>query len=144
MGTDAKEIAYRKSEWFDGARELIQRSECGTVDDLDYIENQIRSGALLLYRVEINGELIGIFTAHSETIYNGHRELVVVHAVSVEQQPFAFIPALDPVITALAAQSGFDSWRVHAQRPGMMRVLASHGFTMTEAIFTKQIEVPHG
>lgn len=140
MGDRAQEITYRKAQWFDGAAELIDRSECGTCDDIEWIQNQIRSGRMLLYKVECADRMIGIFTAFVDTAYNGRKDLVVVHAVSVEQLPFSFIAALDPVISALAKDSGFDRWRVHSQRVGMSKVLAKHGFKIEEIVFSKEVE----
>lgn len=139
MGGKSKKIAYARSAWFDGAGELINRSEQGSHDELTWIENQIRTGHLLLYRVEQGGELIGIFTAFVDTSYNGVKDLVIVHAVSVTQQEDPYIVTLDPIICDLAKKSGFDRWRVHSQRPGMSRLLERHGFEVSETVYFKEV-----
>ena len=141
MGVQAEKVSYEKSDWFEEARELIQRSERGTPDHLDWIENQIRSGGILLYRVKGNepGQLLGIFTARPETLYNGERELMVIHAVEVEPTETPYICTLFPVIHDLAAKSGFVSWRVHADRPGMAKRLLQHGFEYQETVFVRKV-----
>lgn len=138
-GRPKKVIVINSSPWFAEAGELIDRSEQGSHDELTWIENQIRTGHLLLYRVEQGGELIGIFTAFVDTAYNGNQDLVVVHAVSVSQQPTPYIVTLDPLISSLAKRSGFSRWRVHSQRPGISRRLEQHGFKVSEIVYFKEV-----
>lgn len=149
MGT--QEVTYRKSPWFDDARELLQRSERGSPDQLDWIENQIRSGEVLLYVVEqpVKGmqpgqpssdfRQLGIFTARPEVLHNGDREMFIIHAVSTEPTEIPFICMLYPVITDLCKKSEIGSWRVNSKRPGMAKRLLQHGFEYQESIFTRKV-----
>ena len=131
--------ACTRSAWFEQARELIQRSEQTTADALDWIENQIRSGCILLYRVERAGEFIGIFTGCIERDLGKPSNFLVIHAVSVEPQDEPFICTLFPLIHGLAEKSGLASWTVRSQRPGMDKRLEQHGFEKLETIYKRKV-----
>ena len=134
-----KPISCVRSTWFEAARELIERSEQASANALDWIENQIRSNCILLYRVERAGELIGIFTGCIERELGKPNNFLVIHAVSVEQQDEPFICTLFPLIHGLAEKSGLASWSVRSQRPGMDKRLEQHGFEKLETIYKRTI-----
>ncbi len=129
---------------FPGVRNLIARSErnnttarVGLVDRLDWIENQIRSGGILLYRVEREGELIGIVTGQVECEYGKPCNFLVLHAVSVVQQEIPFICTLYPLLHGLAEKSRIESWSVRSMRQGMDRRLEQHGFVKVETYYKR-------
>ena len=129
-----------RSAWFEEARELIALSEADAGPDvLNWIENQIRSGHLLLYRVEREGEFIGIFTGCIERDMGIPSNFLVIHAVSVEPLASPFICTLYPLIHDLAEKSGLASWTVRSQRPGMDKRLEQHGFMKVETIYKRTV-----
>ncbi|MBN2783792.1 MAG: hypothetical protein JXR25_03110 [Pontiellaceae bacterium] len=139
-------VKCERSGMFPGVRDLIARSEKNNRNGkiplherLCWIENQIRSGALILYRVEREGELIGIVTGQVEREYGVPCNFLVLHAVSVEQQGSPFICTLIPLIHGLAQKSGIESWSVRSLRPGMDRRLEQHGFVKLETYYKRFI-----
>lgn len=136
---DEKEIKAVRSEWFEDARELINRSEKTDHDGMTWIENQIRSGAMLIYKVEENGKMIGIFTGCVEREYGIPSNFLVINAVSVFQQKRPFILTLKPVIESIVKRSGLKSWTVRSLRSGMDRRLEKAGFQKTETIYKSEV-----
>jgi hypothetical protein len=136
---DEKEIRAVRSGWFEGAGELINRSEKTDHDGMTWIENQVRSGAILIYRVEENGKMVGIFTGCVEREYGIPNNFLVIHAVSVSQQKRPFILTLRPIIESIVKRSGLKSWTVRSLRPGMDRRLERAGFRKTETIYKSEV-----
>ena len=136
---DQKQISCRKVALFGGAMELIQRSEKTNLDTLDWVHNQIKSGHILLFEVIEDGERIGIFTGCVERELGRPNNLLILHAVSIEERETPFICTLFPLIHNLVKSSGLESWTVHSQRPGMDRLLKQHGFQRLETIYKRKI-----
>ena len=134
-----KEITCQKSKLFKGARELIQRSEKTTPELLDWIEGQIDSGCILLFKVFEGDEFIGIFTGCVEREQGKPCNLLIIHAVSIQPQETPFICTLYPVIHELVKTSGLKSLTVRSQRAGMDRRLEQHGFERVETIYRRSV-----
>ena len=147
MGNESEKIiTCERSQLFPGTRELIARSEKLGADNfplqdrLDWIEGQIDSGQLLLYRVKQDGECIGIITGVVEREFGHPSNFLIIHAVSMEQQPEPFICTLFPVIHNLISSSGLKSWTVRSMRLGMDKRLEQHGFVKTETVYKRPVE----
>ena len=106
---------------------------------MTWIENQVRCGAMLIYKVEENGNMIGIFTGCVERDYGIPANFLVIHAVSVSQQKRPFILTLRPVIENIVKRSGLKSWSVRSLRSGMDRRLEKAGFRKIETIYKSEV-----
>lgn len=136
---DGRTVICRRSTWRESFRGLIQRSEQTSEEGLTWIENQIRSGGMLVFEVYENGGFIGIFTACVERELGEPSNLLIIHAVSVEEQPTPFIHTLFPVIHSLVKKSGLKSWTVRSLRRGMDKRLEQNGFTLKEKIYRRVV-----
>lgn len=134
-----KKIRCERAELFPGCRELIQRSEKTTADALTWIENQIASKELLLYRVFENSNPIGIFTGVVERERGEPSNFHVVNAVKSGGRSKTFLTDIAPVIEDLVKRSGLKSWSVRSQRPGMGRKLEKYGFEKIETVYKRAI-----
>jgi hypothetical protein len=96
---------------------------------------------ITLFEVHADGLLLGIFLARVDTLWNGEKELVIMHASAVIKPPFPMTSVLNPLFDQVARDHGLKAIRVHSDKKGLDRIMEENGYIYQEAVYRKALNV---
>ena len=131
-------VSITTAEWNDRLKKLV--TELDRVVGMEAIKTHIVSGAISAYEVFFEKNSIGFFLTRGETLWNGAKELVILHALSEVKGKTPLSSLLSVFLPKLAADQGFESIRIHSERRGLDAVLEETGFKFQESVFTKRVK----
>lgn len=137
MAENAKEIKIVPSAFFEGAEKLFEK--VGVVgDELTWLQNQLASNRLTLFRVLEDGEFVGIFTSRWAKMFNGDRHLLIIHGVAVDERR-NFLRLVQHPVKEIAKDLGCSAIQIHIKRPGLAHQLKVDGYEFQESIFVRKV-----
>jgi len=134
------EVKIFPSDWFDQAEDLISKTlpPGDNRDQLVWIQNEISSRRLTLFRVLKNDELIGVFTARWSTMFNGEKHLLIIHCSAVEEGK-NFLRTIHLPIQQIGKDLGCVAIKAHAQNKVIARAVQQvDGYELLESIYIKR------
>jgi hypothetical protein len=107
---------------------------------IEALKKRIAEKTIFLYDVLFDSKRLGIFIARIDTLYDGEKELVIMHAVSDFEIEHPLTSVLNPVFDSLAKELGIKSVRIHSERRGIDKLLEDSGYKFIENVFQKRVE----
>ena len=104
---------------------------------VDTLAGLVQRGLIFLFEVHADGALLGVFLARIDTLLNGEKEFVIVHASAVIKPPIPMTTVLNPVFDKVARDHGLGAVRVHSDKKGLDRILEENGYQFQESVYRK-------
>jgi hypothetical protein len=113
--------------------------ELDPIVGVEALKLNVGNGTITAYEVFFDENSIGFFLARGETLWNGAKELVILHAVSEVKGRTPLSSLLSVFLPRLAKDQGYASIRIHSERRGLDAVLEETGFKFQETVFVKKV-----
>jgi hypothetical protein len=125
--------------WDDAVEKLVAEKLNPRVG-VEALKKNIESKAINLYAVVHKEKRLGILITRIDTLMDGRRELVILHAVSEYDMDVSFSSLFAPVFREIAKIMNVNAVRIHSARRGLDKLLEESGYKFFENVFVKEIE----
>lgn len=133
MKVTASQKAYEEEKH----RALLEKLD--PVVGVDCLAGRVQRDLITLFEVHADDLLLGIFLARVDTLLNGDRELVILHASAVVKPSVPMTSVLNPLFDQVARDQGLKSVRIHSDKKGLDRIMEQSGYKFQEAIYRKAL-----
>ena len=106
---------------------------------VDCLSGQVQRGLITLFEVHADDLILGIFLARVDTLLNGDKELVIIHASAVVKPPVPMTSVLNPLFDQVARDREIKSIRIHSDKKGLDKIMENSGYEFQEAVYRKVI-----
>ena len=136
MNTDTI-IDLNRIRWDAKVEELIK--QLNPVYGIEALKKNVETGLLSIFELIREGKRFAILVTRVDTVLNGNRELVIMHAVGDFENSNNLVSILNPVFDTLAVMHKVKIIRVHTQRKGMDALLEENGYEFYENVYKKEL-----
>lgn len=130
-------IDLNRIRWDTGVEELIQ--QVNPIYGIEALRRNVATGLLSIFEIASDNKRIAILVTRVDTLLNGNRELVIMHAAGNFENSNNLVSILNPVFDTLARMHKVKIIRVHTQRKGMDALLEENGYHFCENIYKKEL-----
>jgi len=103
------------------------------------LKELISAGKIYLYGVFFDNKRLGVFIARVDILFNGEKELVIMHASSDFNIERPLTSVLNPVFDSLAKETNIKLIRIHSEQRGIDKLLGDSGYKFIESVFQKRL-----
>lgn len=130
-------LIVRDTEWNERLQSLLTMldPEIG----VENLKRFIQEGKFFAHEVIYNGVSIGFYIFRIDTMSNGKRELVILHAISEIKGPKPLVHILNQIFPGVGMQYNCRRIRIHSESRKMDDLLEAGGFRFMESVFIKEI-----
>lgn len=130
-------IDLKRICWDANVEELIKW--LNPVYGIEVLKRNVETGLLSIFEIVCDSNRIAILVTRVDTLLNGNRELVIMHAVGNFENSNNLVSILNPVFDTLARMHKVTIIRVHTQRKGMDALLEENGYKFSENVYKKEL-----
>lgn len=106
---------------------------------VDCVVSLIQRDQITLYEVHADGALLGIFLCRVDTLLDGERELVIMHAAAVVKPAIPMTSILNPLFDRVALDHGIRAVRIHSDKKGLDAIMEECGYQFQETVYRKAL-----